>query len=129
MPYKDIEEAKEHNNQYKLLNREKVLKQRAEYRSNNKQQIEEYNKQYNEFGRKIVHKKKKEFIDNYKLSKGCSVCGYNKCARALDFHHNGDKEFNISQTREISLDRIKIEMDKCIILCANCHSLCHSKKL
>ena len=70
-----------------------------------------------------ARKKIKQYIDDYKLSRGCSVCGYSKCARALEFHHNGDKEFGIANAvkNKYGLKRIKREMDKCIILCSNCH--------
>ena len=53
----------------------------------------------------------------------CHICGYNKCPGALDLHHiNGQKSFGISDkgyTR--SWSRVKQELDKCILLCANCH--------
>lgn len=70
-----------------------------------------------------------KYTREYKLSKGCSVCGYNKCAAALDFHHNGDKDFNISrgESQNYGLIKIRKEIDKCIILCKNCHAELHEK--
>jgi len=64
------------------------------------------------------------------LLKGCSICGYNKCARALDFHHPNDKEFDISRAvlNHTNIDKIKKEMEKCIIVCKNCHTEIHSKE-
>ena len=44
---------------------------------------------------KRVNKNKKEYrwkTDQYKLSLGCSKCGYNKCAGALHFHHRNPSE-------------------------------------
>jgi len=71
------------------------------------------------------YRKKKEYIDTYKLASGCKFCGYSKCASALDFHHIGeDKEFNISQCQ--SLEKIKIEIRNCIVLCKNCHAGLHA---
>lgn len=59
---------------------------------------------------------------NYKGGR-CQICGYNKCAGALDLHHiNGQKSFGIGDkgyTR--SWEKIKKEIDKCILVCANCH--------
>jgi hypothetical protein len=59
----------------------------------------------------------------------CVVCGYNKCFRALEFHHLDPtkKDFGISE-RGItwSWDRIVCELDKCILLCSNCHAELHS---
>ncbi|MDO8435975.1 MAG: HNH endonuclease signature motif containing protein [bacterium] len=53
----------------------------------------------------------------------CQICGYNKYQGALDLHHiNGKKEFGIADkgyTR--SWKKIKAELDKCILVCANCH--------
>lgn len=58
----------------------------------------------------------------------CIRCGYNKCIDALDFHHpNDDKSFGIADkgvTR--SWKKLKEELTKCILLCANCHREEHS---
>lgn len=59
----------------------------------------------------------------------CERCGYDKCAPALEFHHLDptQKDFGIGtegQTR--SFERIKVELDKCVMLCANCHREEHS---
>lgn len=63
--------------------------------------------------------------------KQCSCCGYNKCIEALEFHHldPNEKDFSISD-RDILLDweQIKKELDKCIVVCANCHREIHSEK-
>lgn len=58
----------------------------------------------------------------------CTICGYNKCNSALDFHHQDEKnkKFGLSVrglTR--SWDRTKNELDKCILVCANCHREIH----
>lgn len=60
---------------------------------------------------------------NYKGGK-CQICGYNKFQGALDFHHVDPKQksFSIGEkgyTR--SWDRIKEELNKCILVCATCH--------
>lgn len=64
-----------------------------------------------------------EFVDGYKLGKGCADCGYNKHAIALDFDHLGDKLYNVSKmvADGLNLDRIKEEIAKCEVVCANCH--------
>jgi len=53
----------------------------------------------------------------------CQICGYNKCIAALDFHHAiGDKEKQIAlATHKVALK----ELDKCILVCANCHREIH----
>lgn len=57
----------------------------------------------------------------------CNNCGYNKCAEALEFHHLdiSKKEFGISSGNTRSWEKIKIELDKCVLLCSNCHKETH----
>lgn len=60
----------------------------------------------------------------------CIKCGYAKCPNALDFHHRDptQKEFGISmfsRNTTVLSDKIKVELDKCDILCANCHREFH----
>lgn len=60
----------------------------------------------------------------------CINCGFNKHIAALEFHHldKEGKEFNISRSsHSVSWDKLKLELDKCIILCSNCHQIEHSK--
>jgi len=56
----------------------------------------------------------------------CELCGYDKSVRALQFHHllKGEKDFNISSVSK-SWQSIKGELDKCILLCSNCHAEVH----
>jgi hypothetical protein len=51
----------------------------------------------------------------------CVICGYFKCDGALDFHHIGKKEFGIGEVKSRSFDNMKKELDKCILVCKNCH--------
>lgn len=59
----------------------------------------------------------------------CQICGYNKSEHSLVFHHLDpkEKEFGIAKKYNISWDRIKIELDKCLLLCANCHGEIHAQ--
>jgi len=71
---------------------------------------------------------KKEAVE-YKGGK-CSICGYNKCLSALDFHHVNpeEKEINFSNAwNKTSKEKIKQEIDKCILVCSNCHREIHDK--
>jgi hypothetical protein len=59
----------------------------------------------------------------------CSKCGYNTCLRSLDFHHLDDKikEFSISSYVGMNFEDIKTELDKCILVCRNCHGEIHDE--
>jgi len=61
----------------------------------------------------------------------CEICGYDKCRWALDFHHKNkdEKEFSIGSSYNISWERIKNELDKCILICSNCHREIHFNEL
>lgn len=55
----------------------------------------------------------------------CIVCGEKDIA-CLDFHHLKDKEFNISnEIRNLSIENLKKEINKCVVLCSNCHRKLH----
>lgn len=61
----------------------------------------------------------------------CSKCNYSKCIEALEFHHTDptQKDFSISHDGHTrSWDIIKIELDKCILVCSNCHREIHFKE-
>lgn len=59
----------------------------------------------------------------------CSKCGYSGCIGALEFHHTNpqSKDFNISKNALAKPWEVVVkELDKCILLCANCHRELHS---
>ena len=59
----------------------------------------------------------------------CIACGYNRCIQALVFHHinPSEKEFRLSNAaNNVSLERYRLELDKCVLLCANCHQEVHA---
>lgn len=61
----------------------------------------------------------------------CSLCGYNKCHAALDFHHKNplEKDGSIKDLIGHKWETIEKELMKCILLCANCHRELHWNKL
>jgi hypothetical protein len=55
----------------------------------------------------------------------CRICGYSRCVAALHFHHRDPREKRFGMGREgvtRSLDEMRIEARKCVLLCANCHA-------
>ena len=74
-------------------------------------------------------RKFKEICVQHKGGK-CEICNYNKCITALEFHHKdpSQKDFNISQSRLHKLGKeLFDELDKCILVCSNCHREIHHK--
>ena len=77
-----------------------------------------------------VSKKRKRLKEQAVEYKGgrCEQCGYNTCLSALEFHHldTSKKDFGIAAngyTR--SWSKLKDELDKCILVCSNCHKEIH----
>lgn len=49
--------------------------------------------------------------------------------RALEFHHLNpeEKDFGISRTLTRSMDSLRQEVNKCILVCSNCHAEIHDE--
>lgn len=72
-------------------------------------------------------KDRKEKAVAYKGGR-CQKCGYSKSLKALEFHHRDmrKKDFVISAVRiYVAWDKLVKELDKCDLLCANCHREAH----
>ena len=67
-------------------------------------------------------------IQQFKLASRCAVCGESEPA-CLDFHHldPATKDFTIGEASShgASWNKVKIEIAKCLVLCANCHRKVH----
>jgi hypothetical protein len=80
--------------------------------------------------RKVAERRKTLKILAIKAKGGrCYFCGYSKCIDALEFHHLDEdiKEFGLSSrglTR--SWAKVQKELEKCILVCANCHREIHA---
>jgi len=60
----------------------------------------------------------------------CAICGYCRHPAALQFHHVDpvSKEFTLCNGETRSLERMRAEAAKCVLLCANCHAEVESGK-
>ena len=84
-----------------------------------------------EYMRKAVSERRKKLREMAREYRGgkCMVCGYKRYSGALDFHHvdHTKKDFGLSVrglTR--SWGKIKKEIEKCALVCANCHREIHA---
>lgn len=82
---------------------------------------EEYREQY-----QTTHEKKKQILLDARAS-GCIKCG-EKHPACLDFHHRdglANKLGDIATMRRFGMKRLRAEIAKCDVLCANCHRKHH----
>jgi len=65
------------------------------------------------------------------LGRECKACGYKKFSCSFDFHHTdpSKKDPNYQCMRGWSWERTKKELDKCILLCRNCHMAVHCREI
>jgi hypothetical protein len=70
-------------------------------------------------------REKKEWLDSFKVA--CNRCGESHVA-CLEFHHRNpaEKDFLLSVgVAKYSLDKLKSEVEKCEVICSNCHRKHH----
>jgi hypothetical protein len=105
MPYKDKQKQKEYQQQH-------YQKHKQTYRSHLQKR----------------RKAGKAFLISLKKSKQCIVCGENDI-ECLDFHHLGNKDLDLSQAVRDgwSQERMLSEVQKCVVMCANCHLKLHPR--
>jgi hypothetical protein len=71
--------------------------------------------------------KRMEKFREYKKTLKCIRCGYND-HRALEFHHPNDDKDNFEPcviARQRSWNNVMKELNKCEVLCSNCHRIEH----
>lgn len=75
--------------------------------------------------KKKYQKRREQFIE-YKKSLKCKKCGEERYY-LLDFHHRDPKEkdFVISDRTRSNFKNLKEEIEKCDVLCSNCHREWH----
>lgn len=93
----------------------------AAYYEKNKQKVKEY----------TLERKRNGYqqLREYKADCGCALCD-EKEAICLDFHHikSEEKEHSISNmvADGKSMSKIMKEIEKCVVVCSNCHKKIHA---
>ena len=79
----------------------------------------------------ILKASRKDWIAVYKEKQGCVRCHIHD-PRVLEFHHKdtSQKEFNIADYyySQFSHEKLKLEIAKCTVICANCHRILHAEE-
>lgn len=109
------------------------------YYQKNRERLLAYQKEYaaTDSGKASARRKRDKteqitrgFVKEYLLTHPCIECGEGRTP-CLDFHHlkPSTKKMSIHDMlkKRYSLNTIKLEIDKCIVLCKNCHALEHEK--
>lgn len=102
--------------EWKDTHQEEMRKYRRDYYHRNKQDHFDRNKK--------SWDKIRKFILGLKITLKCTKCPESD-PRCLDFHHEDPKQKSVSIARihrmGWSLEKVQKEIDKCIVLCSNCH--------
>jgi len=137
------EKRKEYDKKYRELNREKRNEQNKKwYQKNKEKQREYYREYYREWSEKNREKKKeydkkyyqlnKEKISEYYKERKSYCLEYlgGKCVKCgtthnLEFDHikRDTKKYNITRKVDKTFDNLKEELDKCQLLCVDCHKI------
>jgi hypothetical protein len=85
-----------------------------------------------ECNRQLVAERQQQFKKRGVEYKGgtCARCGYSRYIGSLEFHHLDPeaKEFNLADFHSTDFEKLKAELDKCLLLCANCHREEHARQ-
>lgn len=137
MSYKNIEEGIRKRKEYYNTHKEEIKIKAAKRYALNKEESNLYSKQYRldnlQRLRKYDHERKiksyydsVDYINKLLGSSKCCHCGDNNPIH-LVFHHTNplEKDNSVANFKHWGINKIKKEIEKCIILCDNCHRKLH----
>lgn len=80
--------------------------------------------------RRADQRAKKAWVSEYKLAARCAHCGFADHPEALHLHHldPAEKDMKVSQLCKRGWSRLRAEVAKCIVICANCHIVLHANE-
>lgn len=89
------------------------------------------NNKHNNYQKQQARGKKRKLRALEKFGGKCQICGYSKNIAALTFHHLNPNDKSISLDMRSfsnnSLKKLEKEINKCILLCMNCHTEIHNQ--
>jgi len=114
---RDLEKKREYNRKWRAENPDAL----KEYYKENKDRFRKHNK--------VNRLRNAEYIQEAKRNGKCVSCGWNDHPCALDFHHI-DPASKITEIASMtrggsSIEKIQEEMNKCVLMCSNCHRIFH----
>ena len=125
------EEAKSYSKEYYARNKEEHKAKVKEYRKSHPENTTKpgYGERKRR-GAKQHLNRRREMVNAVAMHYGCRspICqSTSYTPEELDFHHLGDtKEFSVSQRLFTKKSKIAAEINKCVVLCANCHRRFHA---
>jgi hypothetical protein len=146
------EEQKAYHREYNRKNRDKRLSYAKKYQAENKRRIRARRRRYYLKNRDEIIAKAKAYIERpgvrdkrvrrmakkhverqlilwgIKKDSGCVTCG-ERDTLVLDFHHRDpkDKVSKLPTMTSRAWPEVEKELEKCTVLCANCHAREHRK--
>ena len=123
--WNNVEKERERSNVYHKNNPDKARESRKRWNKNNPDKVKKNASQY---AKKKSATRKMMSIE-YKGGKceDCGIIGTMGNRSIFDFHHvePSNKHNDVNEIQKQSLDKLKQELDKCVLLCSNCHRLRH----
>ena len=126
------EKKRDQNIKWREENKEKIRERRKEgdkrYREENKEKIREKRLEYYQLNNEKIRKHQREYIKEKRaicleyLGGKCVKCG---ATERLEFDHikREGKKYSIARKLTYKFDNIKEELDKCQLLCVDCHKV------
>jgi arginine/lysine/ornithine decarboxylase len=101
-----------------IANNEKAKARKRKYNQSEKGRLA------NALKKKLRAKQAKEIIEAAKAVP-CADCGGIFPRQVLDFHHVEPKAFEIGRSWHRTINTLRAEIAKCVVICANCHRIRH----
>lgn len=123
--WNNVEKERERGKMYHKNNPDKARESRKRWNKNNPDKVKKNSREY----AKKKSATRKMMAIEYKGGKceDCGIIGTMGNRSIFDFHHvePSNKHNDVNEIQKQSLDKLKQELDKCVLLCSNCHRLRH----